>query len=109
VAAGVIDPAKVTRCALQNAASIAGLMLTTEALISELQEDDKSRADCSRNKPERVADRSRLRQANEALLAQHLDSSQTRLVDGNAGNLDLSLCEIGGNLFYSHFTFTEIE
>ena len=44
VAAGVIDPAKVTRCALQNAASIAGLMLTTEALISELREDDKPRA-----------------------------------------------------------------
>jgi chaperonin GroEL len=44
VAAGVIDPAKVTRCALQNAASIAGLMLTTEALISELQDDDKPRA-----------------------------------------------------------------
>ena len=41
VAAGIIDPAKVTRCALQNAASIAGLMLTTEAIISELQEDDK--------------------------------------------------------------------
>ena len=41
VAAGVIDPAKVTRCALQNAASIAGLMLTTEALISEIQEDHK--------------------------------------------------------------------
>jgi chaperonin GroEL len=44
VTAGVIDPAKVTRCALQNAASIAGLMLTTEALISELPEDDKPRA-----------------------------------------------------------------
>jgi chaperonin GroEL len=44
VAAGIIDPAKVTRCALQNAASIAGLMLTTEALFSELQEDDKPRA-----------------------------------------------------------------
>src|SRR4051795_2418243 len=44
VAAGIIDPAKVTRCALQNAASIAGLMLTTEALISELQDDDKPRA-----------------------------------------------------------------
>jgi chaperonin GroEL len=44
VAAGVIDPAKVTRCALQNAASIAALMLTTEALISELPEDDKPRA-----------------------------------------------------------------
>jgi chaperonin GroEL len=41
VAAGVIDPAKVTRTALQNAASIAGLMLTTEALISEIQEDDR--------------------------------------------------------------------
>jgi chaperonin GroEL len=38
---GVIDPAKVTRTALQNAASIAGLMLTTEALISEIPEDDK--------------------------------------------------------------------
>ncbi|MCB0403733.1 MAG: chaperonin GroEL [Bdellovibrionales bacterium] len=35
VAAGVIDPTKVTRCALQNAASIASLMLTTEALITE--------------------------------------------------------------------------
>ena len=41
VAAGVIDPAKVTRCALQNAASIAGLMLTTEALISDIQDDHK--------------------------------------------------------------------
>jgi chaperonin GroEL len=41
IAAGVIDPAKVTRSALQNAASIAGLMLTTEALISECQEDNK--------------------------------------------------------------------
>jgi len=40
-AAGVIDPAKVTRSALQNAASIAGLMLTTEVLISEFQEDNK--------------------------------------------------------------------
>ena len=42
VRAGVIDPAKVTRTALQNAASIAGLMLTTEAMVSELPEDDKS-------------------------------------------------------------------
>jgi chaperonin GroEL len=41
IAAGVIDPAKVTRSALQNAASIAGLMLTTEALISEFQDDNK--------------------------------------------------------------------
>ena len=39
---GVIDPAKVTRLALQNAASIAGLMLTTEALVSEIPEDDKA-------------------------------------------------------------------
>ncbi len=39
VAAGVIDPAKVTRTALQNAASIAGLMLTTEAMIADIPED----------------------------------------------------------------------
>ena len=39
VAAGVIDPAKVTRTALQNAASIAGLMLTTEAMIADAPDD----------------------------------------------------------------------
>ncbi len=38
VRAGVIDPTKVVRCALQNAASIAGLMLTTEAMVSERPE-----------------------------------------------------------------------
>ncbi len=42
VKAGVIDPAKVARTALQNAASIAALMLTTEALISEIPEDRKA-------------------------------------------------------------------
>jgi chaperonin GroEL len=41
---GVIDPAKVTRLALQNAASIAGLMLTTEALVAELKEESKTAA-----------------------------------------------------------------
>jgi chaperonin GroEL len=44
VKAGVIDPAKVTRTALQNAASIAALMLTTEATISELPEEKKAPA-----------------------------------------------------------------
>ena len=44
VAAGIIDPAKVTRCALQNAASIAGLLLTTEALITELQKGGQPEA-----------------------------------------------------------------
>jgi chaperonin GroEL len=39
VQAGVVDPTKVTRTALQNAASIASLMLTTEAMICEIQED----------------------------------------------------------------------
>jgi chaperonin GroEL len=38
---GIIDPAKVTKQALVNASSIAGLMLTTEALISEIKEDEK--------------------------------------------------------------------
>ncbi|MDH3493044.1 MAG: chaperonin GroEL [Acidobacteriota bacterium] len=41
VAAGVIDPAKVTRTALQNAASIAGLMLTTEAMIAEAPNENE--------------------------------------------------------------------
>jgi chaperonin GroEL len=44
VKAGVIDPTKVTRTALQNAASIAALMLTTEALVSDLPEDKKAPA-----------------------------------------------------------------
>ena len=39
IAAGILDPAKVARTALQNAASIASLMLTTEALVSEIPED----------------------------------------------------------------------
>ncbi|HEV8238156.1 MAG TPA: chaperonin GroEL [Thermoanaerobaculia bacterium] len=41
VKAGVIDPAKVTKTALLNAASIAGLMLTTEALVSEIKEKEE--------------------------------------------------------------------
>ena len=44
IKAGVIDPAKVTRAALQNAASVAGLLLTTEALVSEIPEKTKAPA-----------------------------------------------------------------
>src|SRR5262247_295038 len=44
VKAGVIDPAKVARTALQNAASIAALMLTTEALVSEIPEEKRAPA-----------------------------------------------------------------
>ncbi|MFL6857134.1 MAG: TCP-1/cpn60 chaperonin family protein, partial [Allosphingosinicella sp.] len=40
VAAGVIDPTKVVRSALQDAASVAGLLITTEAAVAELQEDE---------------------------------------------------------------------
>lgn len=40
VKAGVIDPTKVTRAALQNAASVAGLLLTTECVVVEKQEDE---------------------------------------------------------------------
>ncbi|PKL48224.1 MAG: chaperonin GroEL [Planctomycetes bacterium HGW-Planctomycetes-1] len=43
IEAGIIDPAKVARCALQNAASVAGLMLTTNVLITDLKEDDKDK------------------------------------------------------------------
>jgi chaperonin GroEL len=44
VAAGVIDPTMVTRTALQNATSIAALLLTTEALVSEIKEEQKAPA-----------------------------------------------------------------
>ena len=44
VDAGVIDPTKVTRCALQNAASVAGLMLTTEVTVTDLPEEKKEPA-----------------------------------------------------------------
>lgn len=44
IKAGVVDPAKVTRSALQNAASISGLLLTTEALITEIPEKEKAPA-----------------------------------------------------------------
>jgi len=44
IKAGVVDPAKVTRSALQHAASISGLLLTTEAVISEIKEAEKAPA-----------------------------------------------------------------
>ena len=44
IKAGVLDPAKVTRSALQNAASIAGLLLTTECMITDIPEDKKAAA-----------------------------------------------------------------
>lgn len=44
IAAGIVDPAKVTRSALQNAASVAVMILTTEAAITELPKDEKASA-----------------------------------------------------------------
>ena len=44
VKAGIVDPAKVTRTALQNAGSIAGMLLTTEAVISEIPKKEKAPA-----------------------------------------------------------------
>jgi chaperonin GroEL len=41
IAMGILDPTKVTRTALQNAASVAGLMITTEAMVAELPKEDK--------------------------------------------------------------------
>ncbi len=40
IAAGIVDPTKVTRSALQNAASVSALLLTTEAVVAELPKDD---------------------------------------------------------------------
>ena len=44
VEAGVIDPTKVARCALQNASSVSGLMLTTEVMVTDIPEDKKEPA-----------------------------------------------------------------
>jgi chaperonin GroEL len=52
IKAGVIDPAKVVRCALQNAASVAGLLLTTEALIAEKPKDAKPAGGHSHGMPD---------------------------------------------------------
>ncbi len=38
---GILDPTKVTRSALQNAASVAGLMITTEAMVAEVPKDER--------------------------------------------------------------------
>jgi len=42
--AGIIDPTKVTRSALQNAVSIAGMLLTTDALVAEIKEKEEKPA-----------------------------------------------------------------
>jgi chaperonin GroEL len=44
IAMGILDPTKVTRTALQNAASVAGLMLTTECMVAEAPKDDSAPA-----------------------------------------------------------------
>jgi chaperonin GroEL len=44
VDAGVIDPAKVVRCAIQNASSVSALLLTTEAIVAEIPEKKKEPA-----------------------------------------------------------------
>lgn len=54
VKAGIIDPTKVTRSALQNAASIAALLLTTEAVVADAPEDDKNQAPAAPNRSESV-------------------------------------------------------
>ena len=52
VAEGVIDPTKVTRTALQNASSVAGLMLTTDAIVAELVEEKKGGGGHSHGMPD---------------------------------------------------------
>jgi chaperonin GroEL len=49
VVAGVVDPAKVTRCAVENAASVASMVLTTEAVVTDLpaKKDGGSCSSCS--------------------------------------------------------------
>jgi chaperonin GroEL len=44
IAMGILDPTKVTRTALQNAASVAGLMITTEAMVADQPQDESAAA-----------------------------------------------------------------
>src|SRR5262249_45673478 len=56
VQAGIIDPAKVTRSALENGASVAGMILTTEAMVSDIPEEErKRRADMLSHRPPGMA------------------------------------------------------
>ncbi len=50
IAAGVIDPTKVTRLALENAASISGLLLTTEAVVADIPEEEKNAPNARRRR-----------------------------------------------------------
>ena len=87
VKAGVIDPAKVVRSALQNASSIASLLLTTEALISEIPEA-KPGAAWRRAVPAETWVRCPRRQARlEAVWRRFIDHRrQRRVVEGQAGD-----------------------
>jgi chaperonin GroEL len=49
IKAGIVDPTKVARCALENAASVAGMLLTTEAIVAEIPEETKATASAGMN------------------------------------------------------------
>ena len=49
IKAGILDPTKVARCALENAASIAGMLLTTEAIVAEIPDEKAARSNASRH------------------------------------------------------------
>ena len=80
--AGIVDPTKVTRSALQNAASIAGLMLTTEAMITNIKDDEKETAPADRRIGSLIG-----RHAVAAAVELGADRERaTRLVDGPAAS-----------------------
>ena len=68
IQAGIIDPTKVERVALQNAASVASLLLTTEALVTDLPEEKPARA----RRPCRTGTCTRPRDSRVRSLAQPL-------------------------------------
>ena len=86
VKAGVIDPTKVTRTALQNAASIAGLLLTTEALVVEIPEQ---KAAPGRRRPRRRHGRHVLKQRSERRLG-YVYRANTKRPPASAGGLFVS-------------------
>jgi hypothetical protein len=78
---GIVDPTKVVRTALQNAASVAGLLLTTEAMIAEKPEKRKRRRRC--RQPLMTSDRKTGRLASSAAV-RRCAAAMTRALDGAA-------------------------
>ena len=84
IAMGIVDPVKVVRTALQDAASVAGLLITTEAMIAEAAEEGRSDAGNARRRHGRHGRHGLLR---KSIARPSTDSAQARRA-GLSGGMD---------------------